>query len=173
MRHDKQNRSEILACGFDVAVEFQPDWITKDFQPKWKRVISYIYNCIFKGSAKLGIYIEPTIKVSLYDYGHYIQKQVECLKKCNLKQYPCVTPSWDNSARRVNKTFTAFYNSTPTLYKDWLKKVLCIFEPYSTEENFVFINAWNEWAEGNHLEPDIKWGRSYLLATKEAIDETH
>ena len=34
------------------------------------------------------------------------------------------------------------------------------------------INAWNEWAEGNHLEPDQKWGRKYLEVTKEAIDET-
>ena len=38
------------------------------------------------------------------------------------------------------------------------------------EENFVFINAWNEWAEGNHIEPDIRWGRKYLEKTKETID---
>ena len=41
---------------------------------------------------------------------------------------------------------------------------------YSEDENFVFINAWNEWAEGNHLEPDVKWGRQYLEATKRAIE---
>ena len=43
------------------------------------------------------------------------------------------------------------------------------FRPYSKEENFVFRNAWNEWAEGNHLEPDLKWGHEYLEMTKMAI----
>lgn len=52
------------------------------------------------------------------------------------------------------------------------KDTLIRFQPFSEEENLVFINAWNEWAEGNHLEPDQKWGRKYLEVTKEAIDET-
>ena len=39
-------------------------------------------------------------------------------------------------------------------------------------EEYIVINAWNEWAEGNHLEPDQKWGRRYLEVTKEAILET-
>jgi hypothetical protein len=36
-------------------------------------------------------------------------------------------------------------------------------------ESLVFINAWNEWGEGNHLEPCQKWGRAYLEATRRAL----
>jgi hypothetical protein len=58
-------------------------------------------------------------------------------------------------------------NSTPNLFKHWLQAVVNRFKPYSREENFVFINAWNEWAEGNHLEPCLKWGTQYLDVVKE------
>jgi hypothetical protein len=81
------------------------------------------------------------------------------------KQFPSVTPSWDNTARRKKDMFI-LRDSSPALYEHWLKEVVRKFEPYSPEENFVFINAWNEWGEGNHLEPCAKWGRGYLEATQ-------
>lgn len=74
------------------------------------------------------------------------------------KTYPCIFPSWDNCCRRLHSSFMAFKNSTPDLYKEWLEAEMRRFKPFSTEENLFFINAWNEWAEGAHLEPDRKWG---------------
>ena len=88
----------------------------------------------------------------------------------NFKQYPCITPSWDNSARKKHNSII-LNNSTPSIYGKWLKAILQKFKPFSKNENFLFINAWNEWAEGNHLEPDQKWGRGYLEETKKALDE--
>ena len=86
----------------------------------------------------------------------------------NYLQYPCVTPMWDNSARR--KVGAAiFHNSTPALYEHWLREVVRRFVPPSPDENLLFINAWNEWAEGNHLEPCQRWGRTYLDATRSAL----
>lgn len=64
----------------------------------------------------------------------------------------------------------AYENSTPELYEYWLGNTLKNAEIYSEDENFVFVNAWNEWAEGNHLEPDVKWGRKYLEATLRAVE---
>jgi len=55
------------------------------------------------------------------------------------------------------------------LYEKWLHQVALNFVPYSGEENFIFINAWNEWAEGNHLEPCLRWKTGYLEATKKAL----
>lgn len=60
-------------------------------------------------------------------------------------------------------------NATPELYGDWLKYTCEKAEVYSEEENFVFINAWNEWAEGNHLEPDRKWKRAFLEKTRDIL----
>jgi lipopolysaccharide biosynthesis protein len=76
---------------------------------------------------------------------------------------------WDNTARKNDKGFL-LYNSTPDAYRNWLSAIVQKFKPYNKEENFVFINAWNEWAEGCHLEPCQKWGRGYLEATKAALE---
>ncbi len=85
--------------------------------------------------------------------------------------YPCVTPMWDNSVRRVNGNAEVFMGSTPQLYQKWLSIVCEKFNPKKPDENFIFINAWNEWAEGNHLEPCEKWGHSYLNATKNIAEK--
>jgi hypothetical protein len=74
---------------------------------------------------------------------------------------------WDNTSRRREGAWI-FHGSTPDLYERWLHNVLTRFQPPTPEENLVFVNAWNEWAEGNHLEPDERWGMAYLQATKRA-----
>ncbi len=82
-----------------------------------------------------------------------------------------VFPSWDNTARRQNSS-TIFLNSSPDLYKLFLKATIGLTETeHKGDERLVFINAWNEWAEGTHLEPDKKYGLRFLEATKEAMAE--
>lgn len=88
------------------------------------------------------------------------------------KRYPCVTPGWDNSARRApSLPANIWINNTPESYGYWLRETLRRFRPFGPEEDFLFVNAWNEWAEGNHLEPDQKWGHAFLEATRSAISE--
>ena len=82
--------------------------------------------------------------------------------------YPGVTPMWDNTSRRKKKMFI-MDGSTPEKYGEWLHSVVDKFVPFSKDEYFIFINAWNEWAEGNHLEPDLKWGLKYLEETRKAL----
>ena len=64
-------------------------------------------------------------------------------------------------------------NSTPELYEQWLSGVVNRIKPGDCSEisadSLVFINAWNEWGEGNHLEPCQKWGRQYLEATRRVL----
>jgi hypothetical protein len=80
-----------------------------------------------------------------------------------------VCPGWDNTARRRNDPII-IDGSTPELFEYWVKELLKNVGMYSDDENLFFINAWNEWAEGNHMEPCQKWGRAYLEAFKSALD---
>ncbi|MGL4336180.1 MAG: glycoside hydrolase family 99-like domain-containing protein, partial [Turicibacter sp.] len=77
--------------------------------------------------------------------------------------YRCVFPAWDNEARKPGKGHV-FHGSTPKLYADWLNNA-CHYAKKHTENKLVFINAWNEWAEGAFLEPDRKNGYAYLDET--------
>ena len=79
-----------------------------------------------------------------------------------------MTPSWDNSARRASGA-TIMVGSSPELYREWLAGIVRQASANPPDRRIVFINAWNEWAEGNHLEPCQRWGRAYLEATREAL----
>ncbi|PBB35022.1 MAG: DUF563 domain-containing protein [Mesorhizobium sp.] len=83
----------------------------------------------------------------------------------NKKVYRTVVPSWDNTARLGSRA-VAMLGATPDNYERWLRAATSrtIAERAATER-LVFINAWNEWAEGCHLEPDRKFGRAFLDAT--------
>ena len=145
---------------FDASIEFQPHY---------KNTKSLYSNIFTKIENKIRQLLRMRTKSVIIDYAKYIEKEKDSFK-VDYKMYPCITPMWDNSARRVNKEFFALTNSTPNLYGKWLTNILKKFKPFSKDENFIFINAWNEWAEGNHLEPDMKWGRKYLEISKEIIN---
>ncbi len=80
-----------------------------------------------------------------------------------------VMPGWDNTARR-GKGATVFHGATPELYGLWLRQLAEEARHTATGgEHFLFVNAWNEWAEGAHLEPDQWSGLAWLEATRDAL----
>lgn len=80
-----------------------------------------------------------------------------------------ITPSWDNTARKLNNG-TILWNSSPELFKQWFNKIYNdTINQNAPSKRFIFINAWNEWAEGAHLEPDRKYGYAYLDAIAQVI----
>lgn len=146
------------AIGFDASMNFQPNWMNLPprLQPEIKeRIFSHILR-------------SNPVRLSnrIFDYRNLVEHALK-LPEVSYKRFKSVNPMWDNSARRENNA-TIFINSTPDAYYEWLSSTLKNFRPYSDSENFVFINAWNEWAEGNHLEPCQRWGRAYLEATRKA-----
>ena len=155
--------AKYLDVGFDAAMDWQPKlWSYNKFADIRSRIL-WRYQ-------RLRSRFRMAPISTIVDYENYT-KIMMARSAPSYKRYPCVTPMWDNSPRREGRIFWALQNSTPLKYKKWLKDTLIKFTPYSKEENLVFINAWNEWAEGNHLEPDAKWGRQYLESTKAAYDE--
>jgi hypothetical protein len=82
------------------------------------------------------------------------------------KLFRGIMPSWDNTARRQD-TPTIVMNARPDLYGAWLSYLRAYARSESPDESnrFIFINAWNEWGEGCYIEPDQRWGLSYLEQT--------
>ncbi|HEU0209498.1 MAG TPA: glycoside hydrolase family 99-like domain-containing protein [Candidatus Udaeobacter sp.] len=80
--------------------------------------------------------------------------------------YPCVVPGWDNSPRSGKRGYI-LRNSTPELFRQHLREALKLVEARDAEDRIVFVKSWNEWAEGNYLEPDQRFGHQYLDVLRE------
>jgi lipopolysaccharide biosynthesis protein len=85
----------------------------------------------------------------------------------NFPIYKCLTPSWDNDARKKGRGFVMYYES-PDIYSRWLDNILAI-ETSKSKSPTIFINAWNEWAEGAILEPTLHYGSAILNRTTEIL----
>jgi hypothetical protein len=84
------------------------------------------------------------------------------------KYVPCVLPNWDNTPRSGLRG-VVFDNATPDLFEIYLKNAIgkVLHKPY--QERIVFLKSWNEWAEGNYLEPDRETGWAYLDAVRRVV----
>lgn len=86
--------------------------------------------------------------------------------------FPSIIPNWDHSPRTGNKRLI-FHNSTPELFRNHIRTVFDSILHKAPEKRIVFIKSWNEWAEGNYMEPDLKYGKQYLEVFKEELLRRH
>ncbi len=156
---DGRDKGDPTGLGFDAAVEFQPDF-TDLGRPLWRRPIHRAARRVFHPRSAYR-------RHRVFDYPAFVDRMLERPAPA-YKRFPGITPSWDNTPRRA-RGGVVFRDSTPAEYERWLRGVVGTYEPYSPEENLLFICAWNEWAEGNHLEPCQRFGRGYLEATRRVI----
>jgi len=92
------------------------------------------------------------------------------LRKYHAVQFKGVFPGWDNTARRKKGGFVCL-GATPEKFKRYFRtQALNTAREFPAEKQLIFINSWNEWAEGAYLEPDQKFGRGYLEAIKKTLE---
>ncbi len=134
--------------GFDGGVEFPPHNMTQQNLRDRLNCIDDYEGYVFDCTEVAEMYLAR-------DYSAY-------------NAFRTVFPSWDNSSRR-GRNGAAGLNGTPENYEYWLSRAIGRTKAdHPGRERFVFVNAWNEWAEGCHLEPDRKYGHRFLEATARA-----
>lgn len=105
---------------------------------------------------------------TLFNYNDYTRVIIDKIP-IDDRIYPCVIPNFDHTPRS-GEHGNLFYNSSPRKWEYLLKALFEKIKIKKKENNIVFVKSWNEWGEGNYLEPDLKYGRSYLDATRAAKD---
>lgn len=114
--------------------------------------------------------IDPNSDFRVFDWENYINLGKH-KKDYKYKTFRTVFPRWDNSARKAYSGALVFDGTQPDTYGKWLQfAVNDTKNKYTGDERIVFINAWNEWAEGAMLEPDIKYGYAYLDMTRKVLE---
>lgn len=135
---------------FDACVEFPPHGIHIGKKIDY----SLLTNKFFEGS--------------IYQIKEYIDNLDE---NYTYNLFKCAFPSWDNTAR-VGKKAKIFSDASPETFKLWLNKIInYTIKSKEKDKRYFFINAWNEWGEGAHLEPDRKFGYAYLDVLRKCIEE--
>jgi hypothetical protein len=147
---DFENTFDPRDYGADAAVEFGSHFkIMPDAIP------------VAATSRKL---MNPLAKLTEYDMEKFVNEE-EFIYQTKFPVFKGVMTYFDNTARKIYRGAQLF-DIPPALYRKWLARVL-----KNAQTDQVFITAWNEWAEGMHLEPDQKYGYAYLQATADALKD--
>ena len=111
--------------------------------------------------------LDPEFRGTVVDYRQFV---VDCMttREPSYTLHRTVMPGWDNTARRQNQALV-FAHASPEVYELWTRELAAQARRKPPGERLLFINAWNEWAEGAHLEPDQRFGHQYLAATQRAL----
>lgn len=153
---------------FEGIVEFEPFYTLNSLmgtkKSKLKFVLKYPLYAVKLGVNKINNKIKK-MDLRLYDYDMIVDASLK--RKSDKRIYPGVFPAWDNTARK-GKNAMCYYNSTPSKFRIYLEKRIKKNQQEYNKE-FLFVNAWNEWGEGAHLEPDEKHGHAYLEAIRDSI----
>lgn len=139
--------------GFDATLAFKPELgVLPRFMDDGLRLGK------LRRNLKLGVL---SARLKLYSYAA-AQRAMMAIRRPH-PLLPCVLVGWDNTPRRGRNAIVVT-NSDPAVFETILRDTIQTVQAQPPQERVVFVNAWNEWAEGNHLEPDQRFGHRFLEA---------
>jgi lipopolysaccharide biosynthesis protein len=139
------------AIGFDDSMNFAPQLGVLDQASldgfNWRRLLRNAREGVLSGRLKV------------HNYERAWRAMVQA--RPSFRTLPSVFVGWDNTPRRGRNGIIVI-DATPAAFEDALTEAIASVRHRHEQERIVFVNAWNEWAEGNHLEPDLANGHAYL-----------
>ena len=156
---DEQPAPETFGC--DAAIEFLPQRHQLGRRLGFEsRVRGVVRRTLLRRTAEN--------RNHMFDYRQVLEIARQATTRSHTR-FLCAMPGWDNTARNQNGGARIIVNSTPELYEELLRLKVSQTRGSTPDENLVFINAWNEWAEAAYLEPDLESGDAYLRATARVL----
>jgi hypothetical protein len=107
--------------------------------------------------------------LTFYDYERVWQHMLKMEREGGIAAFPGAFVDWDNTAR-YKKRARIFSGASPERFEYWFRQLVQAVATRPAPEHFIFMNAWNEWAEGTYLEPDERYGLAYLEAVRRCVE---
>lgn len=133
------------------------------FKQKYNK-IHYAFNAIKERISKIFNY--PILLYSYKDASKYFLD--DACKRENV--YPVIVSNWDYTPRR-GVGGLIFKDSTPELFKTHVLEAFDLIKDKAEEQQIVFLKSWNEWGEGNYMEPDQQYGKGFIRSLRDAIEK--
>jgi len=147
--------------GFDAGVHSTYLPPPKGWRP-WSTPFARLEWEWHKRSGRLG-------KPAIYRYEDVCERFAELAGPSpHVTQHVCLFPGFDNTPRS-GRNGVVLHGSTPELFRQHARKVLKLGAQEPLEHRLVILKSWNEWAEGNYMEPDLRFGRAYLEALRDEV----
>ena len=153
-----ENSQKVLDLGVDAIISGNQWHAESQVKGKIRKMVEHKVREIY-----------PKVLLNKYKYKDIIKHLFTDFDKL-VNCYPSIIPQWDRSARSGRRA-VIYTGSTPELFKKHIEEAIAIVSEKPEEKRIVFLRSWNEWAEGNYMEPDLKFGHSYLNSLKEYLTE--
>ena len=130
--------------------------------PKYKEILHRVYRRCTQ--------VATGMSRGAMNYKEFVHQVVtpECKNRFVI---PEIFPNWDHSPRSGRAATAIYYNEAPKYFYEMACDALEAVKDKPSEEQIILLKSWNEWGEGNYMEPDFKYGHGYIEALRKAVDE--